>query len=229
MAPRPQRAPAALELVVKLQRQERPEERSGETRPRQGSRAKSRRAEQPHIGTNVALERDAAIAMVAIGRFTTNTHCKLASSMITPPRWARRSAPRAPAARGRRPAAAVQRAARRAGTRSAPPWPPAQACGTRKAITSRAVSTARTGTSRHRRARSPRGDLPVRLVERFAERVGGSFDGRHVLEEHEHRAVVRFGALRAVREVGLDVDRLGEQRADVGLASCSDRLSDVDR
>ena len=86
MAPRPQRAPAALELVVKLQRQERPEERSGETRPRQGSRAKSRRAEQPHIGTNVALERDAAIAMVAIGRFTTNTHCKLASSMITPPR-----------------------------------------------------------------------------------------------------------------------------------------------
>jgi hypothetical protein len=49
------------------------------------------------------------------------------------------------------------------------------------------------------------------------------------LEEHEHRAVVRFGALRAVREVGLDVDRLREPRADVGLASCSDRLSDVDR
>jgi hypothetical protein len=64
--------------------------------------AKSRRAEQPHIGTNVALERDAAIAMVAIGRFTTNTHCKLASSMITPPRWARRLTPRAPAARARR-------------------------------------------------------------------------------------------------------------------------------
>jgi hypothetical protein len=73
------------------------------------------------------------------------------------------------------------------------------------------------------------GDLPVRLVERFAEHVGGSFDGRHVLEEHEHRAVVRFGALRAVRKVGLGVDRLREPRADVGLASCSDRLSDVDR
>jgi hypothetical protein len=49
------------------------------------------------------------------------------------------------------------------------------------------------------------GDLPVGVVERFAEHVGGSFDGRHALEEHEHRAVERFGALRAVR----DVDRLG--------------------
>jgi hypothetical protein len=73
------------------------------------------------------------------------------------------------------------------------------------------------------------GDLPVGVVERFAEHVGGSFDGRPVLEEHEHRAVERFGALRAVREVGLDVDRLGEPRADVGLASCSGRLGDVDR
>ena len=73
------------------------------------------------------------------------------------------------------------------------------------------------------------GDLPVRVVERFAEHVGGSVDGRHVLEEHEHRAVERFGALRAVREVALDVDRLGEPRADVGLASCFGRLGDVGR
>jgi hypothetical protein len=117
MAPRPQRAPAALELVVKLQRQERPEERSGETRPRQGSRAKSRRAEQPHIGTNVAPARDAAIAMVAIGRFTTNTHCKLASSMITPPRMGPKIGAKStgsPRTASARPTAAVQRAARRA-------------------------------------------------------------------------------------------------------------------
>ena len=67
------------------------------------------------------------------------------------------------------------------------------------------------------------------VVERFAGHVGGSFDGRHVLEEHERRAVERFGALRGVREVGLDVDRLGEPRADVGLGSGSDRFSDVDR
>jgi len=73
------------------------------------------------------------------------------------------------------------------------------------------------------------GDLPVGVVERFAKHVGGSFDGRQVLEEHEHRAVERFGALRAVREVGLDVDRLGGPRADVGLASCSGGLGDVDR
>jgi hypothetical protein len=53
--------------------------------------------------------------------------------------------------------------------------------------------------------------------------------GDTCFEKHEHRAVERFGALRAVREVGLDVDRLREPRADVGLASCSDRLSDVDR
>jgi hypothetical protein len=32
-----------------------------------------------------------------------------------------------------------------------------------------------------------------------------------------------------VREIGLDVDRLGEPRADVVLAPGSDRLSDVDR
>jgi hypothetical protein len=32
-----------------------------------------------------------------------------------------------------------------------------------------------------------------------------------------------------VREVGLDVDRLGEPRVDVDLASCSGRLGDVDR
>jgi hypothetical protein len=73
------------------------------------------------------------------------------------------------------------------------------------------------------------GDLPVGVVERFAEHVGGSFDGRQVLEEHEHRTVERFGALRAVRAVGLDVDRLGEPRADMGRASCSGRLGDVDR
>jgi hypothetical protein len=42
-------------------------------------------------------------------------------------------------------------------------------------------------------------------------------------------AVERFGALRAVRAVGLDVDRLGEPRADMGRASCSGRLGDVDR
>jgi hypothetical protein len=51
------------------------------------------------------------------------------------------------------------------------------------------------------------GDLPAGVVERFAEHVGGSFDGRQVLEEHQHRAVERFGVLGAVRAVGLDVDR----------------------
>jgi hypothetical protein len=49
MAPRLQRAPAALELVVKRQCKERPEERSGEKRRRQGSRAESGRPEQSHV------------------------------------------------------------------------------------------------------------------------------------------------------------------------------------
>jgi hypothetical protein len=49
MAPRLQRARAALELVVKRQCKERPEERSGEKRRRQGSRAESGRPEQPHV------------------------------------------------------------------------------------------------------------------------------------------------------------------------------------
>jgi hypothetical protein len=40
--------------------------------------------------------------------------------------------------------------------------------------------------------------------------------GDTCFEKHEHRAVERFGALRAVREVGLDVDRLREPRADAG-------------
>ena len=72
-------------------------------------------------------------------------------------------------------------------------------------------------------------DLPVGVVERLAEHVGGSLDGGKLLQEREHCAPERFGPLRGECGIGFGVDRLWEPRADVGLATRSGRLADVDR
>ena len=170
MAPRPQRAPAALELVVKLQRKERPEERSGETRPRQGSRAKSRRAEQPHVvgrrtpdssgaRTNVALERDGGDRRSC--DWQVHDEHPLQARFVDD--HAAEDGPEDRRQEHRQPEDGER---------------PADCCGPARCATSvspigttmtprpglqypegdqlPAVSTARTGTSRHRRARSPR-------------------------------------------------------------------------
>jgi hypothetical protein len=108
---------------------------------------------------------------------------------------------------------------------------PPRACSTRKAINSPAVSTARTGTSRHRRARSPRprrlgaaalgdpsrqGSGPParrgsdpgaarRSAERRAQRV--ALRTRQMRETPEHRRAQRMQARECELHLGLDTRR----------------------
>ena len=153
--------------------------------------------------------------------------------MITSPRMGPRSAPGAPAARGRRAPADLlrSRALRDEREPDRSSMTPPRACSTRKAISSPAVSTARTGTSRHRRARSPRprrlgaaalggpsrqGSGPParrgsdpgaarRSAERRAQRV--ALRTRQMRETPEHRRAQRMQARECELHLGLDTRR----------------------
>ena len=72
-------------------------------------------------------------------------------------------------------------------------------------------------------------DLFVGVGERLAQHVGGPLGGREPLQHHEHGESERLGAFGAEGRVGAGVDRLGQPRADVGLAAGARRLQRVDR
>jgi hypothetical protein len=81
---------------------------------------------------------------------------------------------------------------------------PRQACSTRKAISSRAVSTARTGTSRHRRARSPR---PRRLGAAALGGPSGQGSGPPARRGSDPRAPGAPTERRSPPSAAVDADR----------------------
>jgi hypothetical protein len=72
-------------------------------------------------------------------------------------------------------------------------------------------------------------DVPVRVVERLPEHVGGAFGRRQLLQEHAYRGLERFTVLSVERRVGRGVDHLDKRQADVHLAAGTSGLRDVDR
>jgi hypothetical protein len=72
-------------------------------------------------------------------------------------------------------------------------------------------------------------DLPVRVVERFSQQVGGTFGGRQLLEQDAHRELERFALLRLERGIGCLVDRVDKLRFGVHLSAGPGGLGDVDR
>jgi hypothetical protein len=55
-------------------------------------------------------------------------------------------------------------------------------------------------------------DLPVRVIKRLPQDVGGTFSGRKLLQEVAQRQLERFALLGAERRIGCAVDGLGRLR-----------------
>ncbi len=72
-------------------------------------------------------------------------------------------------------------------------------------------------------------DLPVGVVERLAEDVGGALGRRQLLEQRADGRRERFVALDSGRRVGGGVGRLGQPAARGGLVANACGVDDVDR
>src|SRR4051794_36154947 len=67
-------------------------------------------------------------------------------------------------------------------------------------------------------AEHPR-DLSMRVVERFAEHVGGSLDGRQLLEQHQRAPLEGLASLHPQRRIRPGVDCVRHRRADMRLTA----------
>jgi len=61
------------------------------------------------------------------------------------------------------------------------------------------------------------GDLPVGVVEFFAENIGCSFRGREFLEQQRDGELQRLAALGSQVRIGAGIRRLGKPGSDAGF------------
>ncbi|MBE1583051.1 hypothetical protein H4W80_001309 [Nonomuraea angiospora] len=73
------------------------------------------------------------------------------------------------------------------------------------------------------------GDLPVGVVERLPQHVGGAFGGGEPFQEQQHGELQGLGAFGAEAGVGAGVDGFGQPRAEMGLAADAGGPGGVDR
>ena len=72
-------------------------------------------------------------------------------------------------------------------------------------------------------------DLPMRVVERFAEHVSSALDGRQLLEQHQRALREGVASLNTQRRISAYIDCMEHRCANMRLTAGSSRLDDVDR
>src|SRR3954451_5125856 len=72
-------------------------------------------------------------------------------------------------------------------------------------------------------------DLPMWVVEPFAEHVSSALDRRQLLEQHKRALLEGVATLYMQRRIRAYVDCVGHRCANMGLTAGSSGLDDVDR